>query len=236
MRIALEFLNRIFQLLSADECMLGWRDFCSKGKKIVAAALNQLFAEALLLAKNPELLNVTKYCIEGSDMLRSIADIWDLASGVAEENEGRSFTAAFHRDTAVGAVFKDFVGSEPTNSSSSRRWKNTEEFRTAAEQIIETEAEKGHVTDFDRNEYFTYVQKDRVLEMYPEDFTNGEEPTWWVMGSSTQNSGSKAHRLVLNMDSKLLAGHTRSREQRVDGHQPTIPTRLTTRSSTPSSE
>ena len=90
MRIALEFLNKIFRLLSAAECMLGWRDFCSKGKKIVAA-LNQLCGEASLLAKNPELLNVTKYCIEGSDMLRSIADIWDLASGVAEDNEERSF-------------------------------------------------------------------------------------------------------------------------------------------------
>ena len=58
--------------------MLGWREFCSKGKKIVAA-LNQLCGEASLLAKNPELLNVTKYCIEGADMLRSIANIWDLA-------------------------------------------------------------------------------------------------------------------------------------------------------------
>ena len=55
MRIALEFLNRVFKLLSADECMLGWGDFCSKGKKIVAA-LNQLCGEASL-AKNPELLS-----------------------------------------------------------------------------------------------------------------------------------------------------------------------------------
>ena len=51
-RVALEFLNKIFRLLSADECMLGWREFCSKGKKIVAA-LNQLCGEASLLAKNP---------------------------------------------------------------------------------------------------------------------------------------------------------------------------------------
>ena len=72
--------------------MLGWRDFCSKGKKIVAA-LNQLCGEASLLAKNAELLNVTKYCIEGSDMLRlrSIADIWDLASGVARGQRGAIF-------------------------------------------------------------------------------------------------------------------------------------------------
>ena len=47
-RIALEFLSKIFGLLSADECMFGWRDFCSKGKKIVAA-LNQLCGEASLL-------------------------------------------------------------------------------------------------------------------------------------------------------------------------------------------
>ena len=60
MRIALEFISTIFGQLSADECMLGWREFCSKGKKIVAA-LNQLCGEASLLAKNPELLNVTKY-------------------------------------------------------------------------------------------------------------------------------------------------------------------------------
>ena len=66
-------------------------------------------------------------------MLRSIADIWDLASGVAEDNEERSFTAAFHQDTQVGAVYKDFVSDEPTRASSSRRWRNTEEFLTTAE-------------------------------------------------------------------------------------------------------
>ena len=98
MRVALEFISKVFGQLSADECMLGWREFCSKGKKIVAA-LNQLCGEASLLAKNPELLNVTKYCIEGADMLRSITDIWDLASGVAEDNKERSFKAAFHQDT-----------------------------------------------------------------------------------------------------------------------------------------
>ena len=89
--------------------------------------------EASLLAKNPELLNVTKYCIQGSDMLRSIADIWDLASGVVEDNGEQSYTAAFHQDTAVGSVFKEFVSGEPTSSSSSRRWRSTEEFTTTAE-------------------------------------------------------------------------------------------------------
>ena len=37
MRVALEFISKVFGQLSADECMLGWREFCSKGKKIVAA-------------------------------------------------------------------------------------------------------------------------------------------------------------------------------------------------------
>ena len=110
MRVALEFISKVFGQLSADECMLGWREFCSKGKKIVAA-LNQLCGEASLLAKNPELLNVTKYCIEGADMLRSIADIWDLASGVAQR-------AAFHQDTSVGEVYKEFISDEPTRTSS----------------------------------------------------------------------------------------------------------------------
>ena len=42
---------------------------------------------------------------------------------------------------------------------------------------IEREAEKGHVTDFDQNNYCTYNEKDRELERYPEDFADGEEPT-----------------------------------------------------------
>ena len=66
-------------------------------------------------------------------MLRSIADIWDLASGVAEDNEERSFKAAFHQDTQVGAVCKEFINDEPTRASSSRRWRSSEEFLTTAE-------------------------------------------------------------------------------------------------------
>ena len=112
--------------------MLEWREFCSKGRKIVAA-LNQLCGEASLLTKNPELLNVTKCCIEGADMLRSITDIWDLASGVAEDNNERFFKAAFHQDTPVGEVYKEFVIGESTRTSSSRRWRNSEEFLTTAE-------------------------------------------------------------------------------------------------------
>ena len=99
----------------------------------IVAALNQLCGEASLLAKNPELLNVTKYCIEGADMLRSITNIWDLALGVAEDNEERSFKAAFHQDTPVGEVYKEFISDEPTRASSSRRWRSSEEFQTTAE-------------------------------------------------------------------------------------------------------
>ena len=132
MRVALEFISKVFGQLSADKCMLGWREFCNKGKKIVAA-LNQLCGEASLLAKNPELLNVTKYCIEGADMLRSIANIWDLALGVAEDNDERSFKAAFHQDTPVGDVYKEFIIDESTRATSSRRWRSSEEFQTTTE-------------------------------------------------------------------------------------------------------
>ena len=67
MRVA--FISKVFGQLSG---MLGWREFCSKGKKIVAA-LNQLCGEASLLAKNLELLNVTKFAV-GSPMA-----VYDLA-------------------------------------------------------------------------------------------------------------------------------------------------------------
>ena len=132
MRVALEFIGKVFGQLSADECMLGWREFCSKGKKIVSA-LNQLCGEATMLAKNPELHVVTKYCIEGADMLRSIANIWDLALGVAEDNDERSFKAAFHQNTPVGEVYKEFISNESSRTSSSRRWRSSEEFQTTAE-------------------------------------------------------------------------------------------------------
>ena len=54
-------------------------------------------------------------------MLRSIANIWDLALGVAEDNDERSFKAAFHQDTAVGVVYKEFIDDESSRTSSSRR-------------------------------------------------------------------------------------------------------------------
>ena len=38
----------------------------------------------------------------------------------------------------------------------------------------EKEAEKGHVVDFDQNEYCSIHEADRELERYPEDFAVGE--------------------------------------------------------------
>ena len=52
---------------------------------------------------------------------------------MAENNEERSFTAAFHQDTPVGEVYKEFISDEPTRTSSSRRWRSSEEFLTTAE-------------------------------------------------------------------------------------------------------
>ena len=66
-------------------------------------------------------------------MLRSIANIWDLALGVAEDNDERSFKAAFHQNTPVGEVYKEFISDESSRASSSRRWRSSEEFQTTAE-------------------------------------------------------------------------------------------------------
>ena len=283
-------------------------------------------------------------------MLRSIADIWDLASGVAEDNEERSFTAAFHQDTPVGEVYKGFrdrnwgkvftssvikapkldlygrgtkddyqknwdlgltyqnelrasmknlayamrrderahqhnllrwmiCGSTPSDISDAcigainslmcvsfimRRlqplvgerhatdqsytvyfrqdkselrdlYREIEVARNflwcidmiyeatlpamninsislaphaadrAAEnqyrrkwvswlQEIERKAEKDNMIDFDQNTYCTIHEADRELERYPEDFAIGEEPTWWVMGSSKTEPPQKTER------------------------------------------
>ena len=59
---------------------------------------------------------------------------------------------------------------------------------------IEREAVMGHVIDFDQNDYCTYNEKERELERYPEDFADGEEPTWWVMGSSKTEPPQKTER------------------------------------------
>ena len=69
---------------------------------------------------------------------------------------------------------------------------------------IESEAEKGHVADFDRNDYCTYDEKDRGLEKYPEDFADGEEPTWWVMGSSKTEPPQKTEQ---QRRSSFRSGH-----------------------------
>ena len=60
---------------------------------------------------------------------------------------------------------------------------------------IEEEAVKGHVLGFDQNEYCTYNEGERELDKYPEDFAVGEEPTWWVMGSSKAEPPQKTGRL-----------------------------------------
>ena len=85
-------------------------------------------------------------------------------------------------------------------------------------KVIENEAEKGHVTAltaFDRNEYFTYVQKDRVLDKYPEDFTDGEEPTWWVMGSSKTEPPQNSERRQQSSSSR-----PQHRQQTAGGSHP----------------
>ena len=35
MRIALEFISKIFGLLSAEECMLGWRNSAARGRRLL---------------------------------------------------------------------------------------------------------------------------------------------------------------------------------------------------------
>ena len=59
---------------------------------------------------------------------------------------------------------------------------------------IERKAEKDNMVDFDQNTYCTIHEADRELEWYPEDFAIGEEPTWWVMGSSKTEPPQKTER------------------------------------------
>ena len=49
---------------------------------------------------------------------------------------------------------------------------------------IEKRAEKDVMIEFFQNKYCAMHEVERELEKYPEDFVVGEEPTWWVMGSS----------------------------------------------------
>ena len=53
--------------------------------------------------------------------------------GCGRRQRGRSFKAAFHQDTPVGKVYKEFISDESTRASSSRRWRSSEEFQTTAE-------------------------------------------------------------------------------------------------------
>ena len=59
---------------------------------------------------------------------------------------------------------------------------------------VEKKAEKDNVIDFDQNTYCTVNEADRELERYFEDFAIGEEPTWWVMGSSKTEPPQKTER------------------------------------------
>ena len=48
--------------------------------------------------------------------------------------------------------------------------------------------------EFYQNNYCTMHEVERELEKYPEDFVIGEEPTWWVMGSSKTEPPQKTER------------------------------------------
>ena len=59
---------------------------------------------------------------------------------------------------------------------------------------IEKKAEKDVMIEFFQNKYCTMHEIERELEKYPEDFVVGEEPTWWVMGSSKTEPPRKTER------------------------------------------
>ena len=59
---------------------------------------------------------------------------------------------------------------------------------------IEKKAEKDVMIEFYQNNYCTTHEVERELEKYPEDFVIGEEPTWWVMGSSKTEPPQKTER------------------------------------------
>ena len=59
---------------------------------------------------------------------------------------------------------------------------------------IEKKAEKDVMLEFFQNKYCTIHEIERELEKYPEDFVVGEEPTWWVMGSSKTEPPRKTER------------------------------------------
>ena len=59
---------------------------------------------------------------------------------------------------------------------------------------IEKKVEKDVSIEFFQNTYCTIHEIERGLEKYPEDFVEGEEPTWWVMGSSKTEPPRKTER------------------------------------------
>ena len=73
---------------------------------------------------------------------------------------------------------------------------------------------KGHVIGFDQNDYCTYNEKDRELERCAEDFADGEEPTWWVMGSSKTEPPQKTER------QRKSSSHYGQRQQTSGGSNP----------------
>ena len=95
--------------------------------------------------------------------------------------------------------------------------------------------------EFFQNKYCTIHEIERELEKYPEDFVVGEEPTWWVMGSSKTEPPRKTERQQKSASApdkgvRPLVGQSPSRELQVGGHKPAMLSRLTTRSLTPFSE
>ena len=102
---------------------------------------------------------------------------------------------------------------------------------------IEKKAEKDNVVDFDQNTYCAVNEADRELERYPEDFAIGEEPTWWVIGSSKTEPPQKTERQKSasspGQRKQTSGGPVLSRELQVGGRMQAMPSRSTTRSSTP---
>ena len=105
---------------------------------------------------------------------------------MAENNEERSFRAAFHQDTPVGEVYKEFISDEPTRTSSSRRWRSSEEFLTTAE----FERHDRRIAKFrDRNwgKVFTLrVIKAPKVDLYGHG-TRAEYQKNWDLGLTYQN-------------------------------------------------
>ena len=79
---------------------------------------------------------------------------------------------------------------------------------------IEKKAEKDVMIEFFQNKYCTIHEIERELERYPEDFVVGEEPTWWVMGSSKTEPPRKTER------QQKSASSSRQRSQTAGGSVP----------------